>query len=107
MHPIRFYRRSLGAHVRAVLEYQSDFWLLVTAGLVTQSLGLIFLGAVFARVPTLNGWHFAEVVLIYGLAGLAQAVVPLVSDGIWTLGAHIPPVSSTTAWCAPTRRCCR
>ncbi|MEV0730855.1 ABC-2 family transporter protein [Polymorphospora sp. NPDC050346] len=86
---VRVYRRSLGAHLRAVLEYQSDFWLLVTAGIVTQSLGFIFLSAVFARVPTLNGWRFEETVLIYALAGLAQAAVPLVADGAWLLGSLV------------------
>ncbi len=85
----RFYRRSLGAHFRAVLEYQSDFWLLIGAGVLTQSLGLVFLGAVLSRVPQLNGWRFEELVLIYGMAGLSQAAVPLLADGIWTLGKHI------------------
>jgi ABC-2 type transport system permease protein len=86
---LRLYRRGLGAHIRAVLEYQSDFWLLVVAGLITQSLGLVFLSAVFAKVPTLNGWRFEEMVLVYGMAGLSQGVVPLIADGIWSVGNQI------------------
>jgi len=85
----RLYMRCLGAHVRAVMEYQSDFWLLIGAGLVTQSLGLVFLGSVVARVPDLNGWRFEDMVVVYGLAGLAQGAVPLFSDGIWSLGRYI------------------
>lgn len=89
MRGLRIYRRCLGAHFRAVLEYQADFWLLLAAGVVSQALGLVFLSAIFAKVPTLNGWRFEETVLIYGLAGLTQAAVPLLADGIWLLGAQI------------------
>ncbi|NUT37639.1 MAG: ABC transporter permease [Hamadaea sp.] len=85
----RLYRRSLGAVVRAVLEYVSDFWILVVAGITTQTLGLVFLGVVMAKVPDLNGWSFEEMVLIYALAGVCSGIVPVVSDGIWQLAGGI------------------
>jgi ABC-2 type transport system permease protein len=83
------YRRSLGAVVRAVLEYVSDFWILIFAGVITQSLGLVFLGVVMARVPQINGWSFPEMVLIYALAGVSSGVVPVLADGIWGLANQI------------------
>jgi ABC-2 type transport system permease protein len=86
---LRIYRRSLGAHLRAQLEYEADFWILVVAGLLTQTLGIFFFAAVFARVPTLNGWRFEEVVLIYGLAGLTSALIPVLVDGVWGLSRQI------------------
>ncbi|MBB5872263.1 ABC-2 type transport system permease protein [Allocatelliglobosispora scoriae] len=86
---LRIYRRSLGAHLRAQLEYEADFWILVVAGLLTQTLGIFFFAAVFARVPTLNGWRFEEVVLIYGLAGLTSALIPVLVDGIWGISHQI------------------
>lgn len=83
------YRRQLGAVYRSVLEYTADFWILVVAGLITQSLGLVFLSVVMARVPQINGWSFPEMVFIYSLAGLSSAIVPAVCDGIWGLASHI------------------
>ncbi|HTZ43714.1 MAG TPA: ABC-2 family transporter protein [Jatrophihabitans sp.] len=85
MRYLTLYRRCLGAHLRAVLEYQADFCILVVAGIVTQCLGLVFLGTVFTRIPSLHGWRLPELVLLYALVGLTQAAVTLFSDGIWFL----------------------
>jgi ABC-2 type transport system permease protein len=83
------YRRNLGAVTRSVLEYAADFWILIVSGIVTESLGLVFLGVVMARVPHINGWSFPEMVFIYGLAGLSAGVVPVFADGIWQLSNRI------------------
>lgn len=77
------YRRSLGAHVRGMMEYEADFWLLVLAGVLQQLVGLAFLGAVFAQVPALHGWTFAEAVLLYGYASFVLGLGPLLFDGLW------------------------
>lgn len=83
------YRRNLGAVIRSVLEYAADFWILIVAGIVTQSLGLVFITVVMGRVPQINGWSFPEMVFIYGLAGVSSSIVPVVGDGIWQLAAQI------------------
>ena len=70
------YRRNLGAVIRSVLEYAADFWILIVAGIVTQSLGLVFITVVMARVPQINGWSFPEMVFIYALAVVSSSVVP-------------------------------
>ncbi|MDP9799821.1 ABC-2 type transport system permease protein [Catenuloplanes nepalensis] len=77
------YRRGLGAHVRSMMEYEADFWLLVLAGLLQQLVGLAFLGAVFAQVPALRGWTFPEAVLLYGFASFVFGLAPLLFDGLW------------------------
>ncbi|MFY1651181.1 ABC transporter permease [Solwaraspora sp. WMMB762] len=82
---VRLYRRSLGAHLRSTLEYEADFWILVAGSALTQLVGLAFLGAVFSRVPHVNGWTFAEVVLIYSVVVLSDAVGPLLFEGVWRL----------------------
>jgi ABC-2 type transport system permease protein len=88
-HAVFLYRRSLGAVMRSILEYPADFWILIVAGLITETLGLAFIGIVMARVPHINGWSFPEMVLIYGLTGLSAAIVPTVADGIWQLSWRI------------------
>lgn len=79
------YRRSLGAHLRSILEYEADFWVLVIAGVLFQAINLLFLSAVFSHVPTLNGWTFAESVLLLGMWGVIAGSVPLFFEGMWRL----------------------
>jgi ABC-2 type transport system permease protein len=55
---IRLYFRFLGAHLRAILEYQADFWVMALATVLIQVVSLVFLSAVFAKVPNHNGWSF-------------------------------------------------
>lgn len=83
---VRLYRRSLGAHVRATLEYHADFWIMVLAGLIGPAVGMAFLGAVFAQVPQLNGWRLAEVVLLYGLVTVTDGLAGILFDGVWQIG---------------------
>jgi ABC-2 type transport system permease protein len=71
------------------MEYEADFWLLVFGSALTQVVGLVFLGAVFARVPHLAGWPFAEVVLIYSLVVLGDAFGPLFFEGMWRLSPRV------------------
>ena len=85
----RIYLRSLGAHIRAVLEYEADFWVLRAGGLLHQVDGLVFLRAVFARVPAINGWGFHETLLVYAFTTFAAGTVPLVADGMWRLAGLI------------------
>ncbi|HEX6684281.1 MAG TPA: ABC-2 family transporter protein [Candidatus Limnocylindrales bacterium] len=83
------YRRSLGAHIRSILEYQADFWVLVLAGVLFQGLNLLFLSAVFNHVPTLNGWTYAESILLMGMWGMIGGLVPLFFEGMWGLAWRI------------------
>lgn len=79
------YRRSLGAHVRASLEYEADFWILVFGVGLSQCVGLVFIGAVFAKVPHINGWGLWEVVLMYSMMTIGQGCSELFAEGSWDL----------------------
>ena len=83
------YRRGLGAHLRADMEYEADFWLLVLGAALTQVIGLVFLSAIFARVPHINGWSFPDVVLIFALVAIAEGVGSLFFEGTWHLAWRI------------------
>lgn len=88
-HTLFMYRRSLGAHLRSLLEYEADFWVLVSAGIMFQGLNLLFLSAVFSHVPTLNGWTYAESVLLMGMWGFIGGLSPLLFEGVWGLAWRI------------------
>jgi ABC-2 type transport system permease protein len=86
---LRIYRRSLGAHLRSVLEYEADFWILMVAGIFQQVLNLIFLTAIFGQVQALNGWSYEECVLIAGLCGFVGGMGPLFFEGAWRIAWKI------------------
>lgn len=86
---VRLYRRQLGAHLRAALQYEADFWILIGAAALMQVVGVVFLGAIFAKVPQLNGWTFWEVVVVYAMVSIAEGVGSLFFEGTWRLAAKI------------------
>jgi ABC-2 type transport system permease protein len=88
-HNVRIYRRLLGAHLRAALQYESDFMILVGAAILMQVVGVDFLGAIFARIPHLHGWSFWEVVLIYAMVTIGEGVGSLFFEGAWHLAWKI------------------
>ena len=83
------YRRLLGAHARAALQYETDFWLLVLGTVLMQVVGVAFLSAIFARIPALHGWTFWDVVLIYALVTIAEGVGSFFFEGMWHLARLI------------------
>lgn len=84
-HTLFMYRRSLGAHIRSVMEYEADFWILILSGAIFQALNLLFLSAIFSHVPTLNGWTYAESLLLMGAWGIIGGLSPLFFEGVWGL----------------------
>ena len=89
MRTLRLYRRLLGAHFRSLLEYEADFLILAAATVLMQVINIVFLSALFAKVPVLNGWTFWSVVTMFGAVALAEGVGSLFFDGIWSLAWQI------------------
>ena len=38
------------------------------------------------KVPSLNGWNYDEVLLVYGLVTLSKSINHMFADNLWTLG---------------------
>jgi ABC-2 type transport system permease protein len=89
MRVARLYFRLLSVHLRAMLEYESDFWVMAGATLLTQVVNLIFLTAIFARVPTLRGWSYWAVVAMFGLIALTEGVGSFFFEGTWRIAEAI------------------
>lgn len=86
---MRIYFRILGAHLRSRLEYEADFAIMIVAGLMFQVLNLLFLSAIFAQVPAINGWTYAECVLISGIYAIIAGLSPLFFEGMWNMSWKI------------------
>jgi ABC-2 type transport system permease protein len=83
------YRRLLGAHIRAILEYEADFWIMSLSAVFVQGVGVVFLWAIFQSVPEVNGWRFWEVALIYAFVAIAEGLSNLFAQGAWTLAVTV------------------
>jgi viologen exporter family transport system permease protein len=86
---MRLYLRLLGAHFRSLLEYEADFWILAVATVLMQVVNIVFLSALFAKVPAINGWSFWAVVMMFGAVALAEGVGSLFFEGTWNLAWQI------------------
>lgn len=89
MRTARLYLRLLGAHFRSMLEYEADFLILASATVLMQVVNIVFLSALFAKVPALNGWTFWSVLIMFGAVAFAEGVGSLFFDGMWSLAWQI------------------
>jgi ABC-2 type transport system permease protein len=84
----RLYLRLLGTHLRASLEYEADFWIMAVGAVMTQVAAFAFIAAVFSKVPTINGWTFWTVVVLFGMVALSEGLNNLLFEGMWEI-AHL------------------
>src|SRR6266536_3560212 len=83
------YRRLLVQQLKAVLEYQAQFWILVGGAALTQGIGYVFIWAVFRQVPRVQGWRMWDVVVMYALVFVTEGFVSLFFEGMWQLGFKV------------------
>ncbi|KRE21102.1 ABC-2 family transporter protein [Paenibacillus sp. Soil522] len=62
---------------------------MVVAAALTQLLGIVFLWAVYSRIPDINGWLFWEVVFIYATIFMSEGFASLFFDGTWRLSGLV------------------
>src|SRR5262245_32431805 len=85
----RLYVRLLGAHLRSLLEYETDFWIMMVGTALLQVVNVAFLSAIFAKVPAINGWSFWAVVAMFAMVAIAEGVGSLFFEGMWRLSWQI------------------
>jgi ABC-2 type transport system permease protein len=81
----RIYARIQVLNLRAQLEYKADFWIGVVGVALLYGAGLVFVWALFGRVPRVAGWSLWEVAFLYALAIIPRGLVLLLADGPWRL----------------------
>jgi len=86
---IYIYMRLMTQHIKAILEYQSDFWIAMCAAMMTQGLGIIFIGVVFSKIPHVVGWGFWEIAFLYSMVFISEGVSSFLFNGIWNIGGLV------------------
>jgi ABC-2 type transport system permease protein len=80
---VYIYFRCLGQQMKAILAYEADFVILMFSAVLVQVVGLAFIWAIFERIPSVNGWTFWQVVMMYALVYVTEGVGSLFFEGTW------------------------
>lgn len=80
VHPLR---PLLRARLRAALADPVDHAVGAIAALVVAVVGMVFLWAVFHRVPDVAGWRGPEVLMVWGLTEMASGLCLCLFQGLW------------------------
>lgn len=83
---LTLYGWFLGQRFKILMEYRANFVIGAVSTIVQQAAALLTLWVVMRQVPSLQGWDFNEVMLIYGLLTLAQSLNHMFADNLWTIG---------------------
>jgi ABC-2 type transport system permease protein len=85
---LALYGWFLKQRFKILLEYRANFMIGAASTIVLQIAGLLTLWVVMRQVPSLNGWSFYEVLLVYGLITLAKSINHMFADNLWTVGRN-------------------
>src|SRR5919197_2705969 len=75
------YRRLIGAHIRAQMQYRVSFFLMTLVSMVVTGSDLLAILILFNYFGELAGWRAGEVALLYGLAMVAFGLSEMVAAG--------------------------
>ena len=71
--------------IKVRLEYPVDFVISVFSQVIIQSAGVLTIWLVMEHVPSLSGWGFDEIVLIYGLLTTCFGVSSWFHNSFWMI----------------------
>lgn len=81
---IGLYLRLTRQNVRSQMEYKNDFIMSTIAGAIWQSMGIVFLFALFNNINTVAGWDLYEMALLYASIMFGEGAVTFLFQGITT-----------------------
>lgn len=80
------YYHFLLQRFKILMEYRMNFLIGASSTVFVQGAGLLAVWVVMSQVPSLNGWSFDEVLLVYGLITLSKSINHMFADNLWTIG---------------------
>lgn len=86
---VYLYARLFSQQLKAILEYQADFLILVVAAMLTQVLGLVFIWLVYQRIPIVQGWSYWEVIFVFAMVNFSTGISQFFFEGTWRISGLI------------------
>jgi ABC-2 type transport system permease protein len=81
MGPLRLYFRYVGVSVRGQMQYRASFIMTTIGTFGGPATELLGIWVMFRRFSTLRGWRMEEVLLFYGIVGIAFSLAEGVGRG--------------------------
>ena len=82
----RLYRIFVLQYMKTVMQSKVDFFVGLSGFLVSQAAGLAFLGFVFMKIPSIQGWTLEQMLFIYEFAQIPRGIDHLLTDNLWMVG---------------------
>lgn len=86
---IKLYPYFVSRSIQSRMSYRADFILGVIASMLRQSLGFIFIWAVFRGIPEINGWNFDQMTFVYGMQAITLGINEFLFAGTWSIEGYI------------------
>lgn len=85
---VKLYPSFLLQQLKILLEYRMNFLIGAVSMVVIQGAGVLAIWVVMRQIPSLRGWSYDEVLLIYGVLTLSRSLNHMFADNLWTMGRH-------------------
>jgi ABC-2 type transport system permease protein len=85
MRNIMLYTRFMAQHLKSVVEYQTNFVIMLLAGVIIHVPGLAFLWLIYERIPTIHGWSLQQALFLYAMVFFTEGATSFFIEGIWRL----------------------
>lgn len=82
---IDLYCTLFWAGLKAKLNYRADLLVMVTASILSQGIGYLFLWVVFQQLPVVAGWTLPEVICVYAMIFITEGFISIFAEGLWGL----------------------
>lgn len=83
---LSLYWNFLLQRFKILAEYRVNFIIGASSTIVLQISSLLTIWVVMSQIPSLNGWSFPQVLLIYGMITLSKSINHMFADNLWTIG---------------------
>jgi ABC-2 type transport system permease protein len=83
---LSLYGYFLVQRFKILMEYRLNFFIGAASTTIMQAASLATIWVVMRQIPSLNGWSFYEVILIYGLLTMGESITHMFADNLWTIG---------------------
>ena len=77
------------ANLNALLSFKIDFLVSFFAGLLSQTIGILFLSVLFMNIPSVADWNVYQVGILYGFIFFAEGIMTLSFQGTFGLANQV------------------